>query len=39
MVVLALTYSGTYGGTYSDLKFKVKNWPKFGTWAKFNSND
>ena len=21
-----------------DLKFKVKYWPKFGTWAKFNSN-
>ena len=22
----------------SDLEFKVKYWPKFGTWAKFNSH-
>ena len=22
-----------------DLKFKVKYWPKFGTWEKFNITD
>ena len=26
-------------GSDSDLKFKVKFWPKLETWVKFNIND